>query len=263
MPFAFVSVLLYALAAWSMLKSVDRPRLSVLAWVSTALALLDHTGALTHALRSYGPWMIDLRTAASLLGWILGMLACVVGVDRRNRVLSAILLASAGAGAVFTGGAPRFTATQPPSWELTAHVLLSMGAAALLFGAAVTAVLLFLLDRRLRDRRLADLPRSLPSLDQLEAVLFRLIGAGFALLTLALFTGFVFVTDLFAQHLIHKTVLSVIAWVLFGVLLAGRARFGWRGRVAVRWTLVGFVLLALAYFGSKFVLESVLGKHWG
>jgi ABC-type uncharacterized transport system permease subunit len=138
-----------------------------------------------------------------------------------------------------------------------------MGAAALLFGAAVTDILLFVLDRRLRARRISDLSSTLPPVDQLERIMFRLIGSGFALLTLALFTGFVFVTDLFAQHLIHKTVLSVIAWILFGILLAGRARFGWRGRPAVRWTLVGFVLLALAYFGSKFVLESVLGRHWG
>ncbi|MBS0612606.1 MAG: cytochrome c biogenesis protein CcsA [Proteobacteria bacterium] len=246
-----------------MLRSVNRPRLSALAWTSAALALLIHCVALVHALRTYGPWMLDLRTAASLLGWTLGMLACVVGAERRNRVLATILLLSAGAGAVFTGGEPNFAATQPPSWELTAHVLLSMGAAALLFAAAATAVLLLVLDRRLRDRRIADLPNSLPPVDQLEAVLFRLIGAGFALLTLALFTGFVFVTNLFAQHLIHKTVLSVIAWVLFGVLLIGRVRFGWRGRQAVRWTLFGFALLVLSYFGSKFVLETVLGRHWG
>ena len=93
--------------------------------------------------------------------------------------------------------------------------------------------------------------------------MFRLIGAGFVLLTLALLTGFIFVTNLFEQHLIHKTVLSLIAWVLFGILLIGRTRYGWRGRGAVRWTLWGFGVLILAYFGSKFVLETVLGRHWG
>jgi ABC-type uncharacterized transport system permease subunit len=157
--------------------------------------------------------------------------------------------------------APR--SATPPGWRLTAHIVLSMGAAARLFGAAVTAILLVFLDRRLRDRRILELPNTLPPLDVLETVMFRLIGAGFVLLTLSLFTGFVFVTNLFAQHLVHKTVLSVIAWVVFGVLLAGRAKFGWRGRPAVRWTLAGFALLVLAYFGSKFVLESVLGRHWG
>jgi len=261
--FAFLSVALYALSAWSMLKSVNRPRLGALAWVCALSAVVDHSFALVHALRTYGPWMIDLRMAASLLGWTLGMLACVVAVDRSNRVIAAILLLSAGLGAAFTGGSPRFEVSVPPSWELTAHILLSMGAAALLFGAAVTALLNFFLDRRLRNHRIMDLPAALPPLDALENVMFRLITAGFVVLTLALFTGFVFVTNLFAQHLIHKTVLSVIAWVLFAVLLAGRARFGWRGRVAVRWTLIGFALLALAYFGSKFVLETILGRHWG
>jgi ABC-type uncharacterized transport system permease subunit len=96
-----------------------------------------------------------------------------------------------------------------------------------------------------------------------EKVMFRLIGGGFVLLTLALLTGFIFVTNLFTQHLVHKTVLSLIAWVIFGVLLIGRTRYGWRGRPAVRWTLWGFGFLLLAYFGSKFVLEYLLGRHWG
>jgi ABC-type uncharacterized transport system permease subunit len=138
-----------------------------------------------------------------------------------------------------------------------------MGSAALLFAAAVTAVLLVFLDRRLRTRRLAHLPTALPPLDALEKVMFRLIGAGFVLLSLALLTGFIFVTNLWAQHLQHKTILSLIAWVIFGVLLIGRIRYGWRGRAAVRWTLSGFGFLALSYFGSKFVLEYLLGRHWG
>jgi ABC-type uncharacterized transport system permease subunit len=138
-----------------------------------------------------------------------------------------------------------------------------MAAAALLFAAAVTATMLVLLDRRLRSRRISNLPSVLPPIDVLETVLFRLIGAGFALLTLALVTGFAFVTNLFEQHLVHKTVLSLMAWVLFAILLFGRVRYGWRGRSAVRFTLWGFGILVLAYFGSKFVLEDIFGRHWG
>jgi ABC-type uncharacterized transport system permease subunit len=82
-------------------------------------------------------------------------------------------------------------------------------------------------------------------------------------LTLALVTGSFFVEDLFAQHLVHKVALAVVAWVVFGILLLGRWRMGWRGRQALRWTLSGYVLLGLAYFGSKLVLEVILGKHWG
>jgi ABC-type uncharacterized transport system permease subunit len=65
---------------------------------------------------------------------------------------------------------------------------------------------------------------------------------------------------MFAQHLAHKTVLSIFAWFLFGVLLIGRARYGWRGTIAIRWTLGGFMSLMLAYFGSKMVLEWILGR---
>ena len=83
------------------------------------------------------------------------------------------------------------------------------------------------------------------------------------MLTLALVTGAFFVENLLAQHLVHKVVLAIIAWVVFGILLLGRWRFGWRGRQALRWTLAGYVLLGLSYFGSKLILENLLGKHWG
>jgi ABC-type uncharacterized transport system permease subunit len=173
------------------------------------------------------------------------------------------LLGLAAAGASLTGIGHSFAEETKPGWELTAHILLSMAAAALLLAAAVTALVLVFLDRRLRSRRVARLPTVLPPLDALEKVMFRLIGTGFVILTLALLTGFVFVTNLHAQHLEHKTILSCIAWLLFGVLLIGRVRYGWRGRPAVLWTLSGFGFLILSYFGSKFVLEYLLGRHWG
>ena len=158
------------------------------------------------------------------------------------------------------------------------HFLIANIAYGLFAIAALHAILMLLVERRLHAMRggmsqrnaaaagngwLSSWLDTLPPLLTLEKLLFRLIGAGFVMLTLSLFTGFVFVTNLFTQHLIHKTVLSLIAWTIFGVLLIGRIRFGWRGRSAVGWTLSGFGVLALAYFGAKFVLEDVLGRHWG
>jgi ABC-type uncharacterized transport system permease subunit len=260
---AITLFVLYSASAWIMLRSVSNVRLEPLAWAFSLAALFAHSDALVRLLRSIGPYSIGLLTAVSLLAWTLAVLACLIAIERPPRALSAVLFGSAAIGATATGAAHPDAGSAAPSWELTAHILLSMAAAALLFAAAATAVLLVILDRRLHTRRIAHLPSVLPPLDTLEKVMFRLIGAGFALLTLALFTGFVFVTNLFAQHLIHKTFLSIVAWVLFGVLLIGRVRFGWRGRFAVRWTLAGCVVLALAYFGSKFVLEHLLGRHWG
>jgi ABC-type uncharacterized transport system permease subunit len=255
--------LLYAASAWVMLRTLNKPRLELLAWALILVALIGHSEVIMHTMRVNGPFSIGLPEALSLLGWTLAILAGVISIEKQNRVLGAILLACAALGAALTGAGHTYVEATAPGWELTAHILLSMGAAALLFAAAVTALLLVYIDRRLRARRIADLPSGMPPLDALEKVMFRLIGAGFVLLTLALFTGFVFVTNLFTQNLVQKTILSLIAWVLFGVLLIGRAKFGWRGRSAVRWTLSGFAVLAVAYFGVKFVLEDVLGRHWG
>ena len=255
--------LLYAAGAWVMLRSVGKPALEPVAWLLSLAAIVAHSDALVYSMRIHGPFSIGLPEAISMLAWTLAVLACLIAIERQNRVLGAILLASAALGAAVTGTGRTYAETTAAGWQLTAHILLSMGAAALLFAAAVTALLLVFLDRRLRTRRIADLPSVLPPLDALEKVMFRLIGSGFILLTLSLFTGFVFVTNLFAQHLFQKTVLSLIAWIIFGVLLIGRIRFGWRGRSAVGWTLSGFGMLALAYFGAKFVLEDVLGRHWG
>ncbi len=94
----------------------------------------------------------------------------------------------------------------------------------------------------------------------MEQFLFQLITAGVILLTLSLMTGFLYVEDLFAQHLVHKTVLSLAAWLVFSILLWGRWRFGWRGRKAIRWTMAGFAVLLLAYLGTKFVIEFVIAR---
>jgi ABC-type uncharacterized transport system permease subunit len=269
---AIILFVLYAASAWTMLRSVDRPRLEPLAWALILVAIVGHSDAIMRMMRLNGAFSIGLLEATSLLAWTLAVLATLISIDKQYRVLGAILMASAAVGsaigaagtdAAATGSGRGYAEAATAGWQLTAHILLSMGAAALLFAAAVTAVLLVFLDRRLRKRRIADLPSVLPPLDVLEKVMFRLIGAGFGLLTLALFTGFVFVTNLFTQNLVQKTALSLIAWTLFGVLMIGRIRFGWRGRSAVQWTLSGFGVLAVAYFGVKFVLEDVLGRHWG
>lgn len=94
----------------------------------------------------------------------------------------------------------------------------------------------------------------------METLLFQMLGAGIIFLTISLISGFLFIEDLFAQHLVHKTVLSLLAWVIFSGLLIGRSRYGWRGQTAIQWTLIGFVLLLLAYFGSKLVLELILQR---
>jgi ABC-type uncharacterized transport system permease subunit len=100
----------------------------------------------------------------------------------------------------------------------------------------------------------------MPSLEMMESLLFQMITAGLIFLSLSLGSGFIFVEDIFARHQAHKTVFSMLAWVIFSSLLIGRVRFGWRGQAAIKWTLLGFLFLLLAYFGSKGVREIILNR---
>lgn len=140
------------------------------------------------------------------------------------------------------------------------HILVSVIAFSLLNIAALQAILLAIQDWQLHHKHSNWFVRSLPPLQTMETLLFQMIGAGFVFLSVSLISGFLFVEDLFAQHLVHKTVLSIVSWLVFGMLLGGRWRYGWRGRTAIRWTLSGFVALLLAYFGSKLVLELILRR---
>ena len=141
---------------------------------------------------------------------------------------------------------------------LELHILLSILAYSLLSIAAVQAILLYIQDSHLHNKHPGGFISALPPLETMETLLFQMIGLGFIVLSVALLSGMFYIENIFDQRLVHKTVLSVTAWIIFGVLLFGRWRFGWRGRTAIRWTISGFVLLMLAYFGSKFVIQLVL-----
>jgi ABC-type uncharacterized transport system permease subunit len=151
--------------------------------------------------------------------------------------------------------------TYAASFEFRLHLLLAMLAYSLFTIAILHAVLMAVAERRLHQKSGATLG-ALPPLLTLERLLFRLIAAAFVLLTVTLATGFAFSESLFgrAMRFDHKTVFGILSWLTFGGLLAGRWLYGWRGRTALRWTLTGFVLLILAYVGSRFVLEVILGR---
>ena len=142
------------------------------------------------------------------------------------------------------------------------HLLVAMLAYSLFTIAALHASLMMLLERRLHSGTLSGTLASLPPLMTLETLLFRILALGFVLLSLTLVSGFVFSEELFGQaaRFNHKTVFGVISWIIFAALLIGRHGWGWRGRTALRWTLAGFVALLLAYVGSMFVLQVILGR---
>lgn len=145
-------------------------------------------------------------------------------------------------------------------WPMKFHVLSSVIAYSLFALAAVQVILLAIQDRALRGHQAAGFIRSLPPLQTMEALLFQMIALGFVILSFSLLTGAIYITDMFAQHLVHKTVLSIISWLVFAILLWGRWKFGWRSRKAFAWTMGGFIVLGLAYPVTKFILEIILNR---
>ena len=137
------------------------------------------------------------------------------------------------------------------------HIILSILAYSMLTIAAVQALVLASQDRMLRQHQLRGLPSFMPPLQTMESMLFELVAASFLLLTAAIGTGVVFVDDLLGQNLAHKTLFSIMAWLLLGVLIGGRLALGWRGRTAIRWTLWAFAFLLLGYLGTKIALSLI------
>ena len=223
------------------------------------IAGIAHALAIYHAIHSAGGINLGFFNALSLEGWLIALLMTLAATRQPVENLGVALypLALLSLLAMVGFQADEILPIEPGS-PLQIHILLSIGAYGVLTIAAVQAGALAIQDRSLRNHQPGGLIRALPPLRVMEDLLFHLIGVGFALLTMALLTGIIFLEDIFAQHLVHKTVLSMIAWALFAVLLWGRIRHGWRGRKAIRWTLGGFVILLLAYFGSKAVLELIL-----
>ncbi len=140
---------------------------------------------------------------------------------------------------------------------MAVHIALSVIAYSTLTIAAVQAAMLSFGDKMLKSRQLS-LIKSLPALETMEQLMFESLWIGLIFLTLSIASGFLFVADFSGAGVVHHTVLAIAAWLVFSLLAIGRKRLGWRGSVASRWTVVGFVLLALGYFGSKFVMELVL-----
>lgn len=234
-----------------------------LRWLALGLGFVGvalHTVPLYQNMVSASGLNMGVFNALSLIAWTITLLLLISSLTKPVENLG-IAVMPLSALAIFLDN--RFQTvhflTDQVSAGLTIHILVSMLAYSLFTLASVQAVLLAIQDHHLRRRHPGGFIRALPPLQTMESLLFEMIAVGFVLLSLALLSGFAFLENMFEQHLAHKTVLSIIAWFVFGTLLWGRYRFGWRGQKALIWTLSGFVVLMLAYFGSKVVIELILG----
>lgn len=260
MTFVLIAAALYLVAALLLMRRVARGQEPGSApWaVPASVAILAHAGYHVIAWREVGADM-HFFSAVSLVALGMAILTVLVGLRGRMAALGVIVFPLAAAAAVIYANVAH-VGHEELDWRLQLHAWCALLAYATLAVAALLAVLLWIQERALRRREFHRWLRALPPLTAMESLLFRTIGAGFVLLSATLLTGILFVHDFFAQHLIHKSVLSILSWLVFGALLVGRWRHGWRGARAIGWTLTAMALLVLAFFGSKFVLELVLQR---
>lgn len=257
------AIVLYALATARLVIALRRdqgPR-NALAIALGAMAVLLHAGVLYTSIVVPGGLDLGFFNALSLSACAIVALMLVLTIFQpvMNLGLGLFPLAALAVVGNLMFGTGQAGPTIPlQSSGLDIHVLVSIAAYSVLSLAAMQAILLGVQHRMLHDHHPVAVVHTLPPMYVMEALLFRLILAGFVLLTLALASGFFYLDNMFAQHLVHKTVLTMIAWVVFGLLLAGHYFYGWRGPTAVRFTLGGLSLLVLGYFGSKLVLELML-----
>lgn len=240
--------------------------------------LLLAVALVLHAATLIFPWSTErfhfgfakLLSATVWIGVLLVWIESLqVEVGRLTTLLMPLAIVCSLLPAAFPG-AGFDLATQPPLF--VPHLIVGTLAYGVVFLAALQALLMAAAQHRLHPRRaerpgrltalLAGGNQPLPPLMILERILFRVIAVAFVLLLATTVTGIFFAEETFGRPLPlnHKTVFSLIATVFFGLLLAGRWLWGWRGRIAIRLTLGGFVLLLLSYVGSRFVLEVILRR---
>lgn len=197
----------------------------------------------------------------------IGLLIALIGnlvlwVSNRDKDLSLLLaIAFPAAAIVMAANAlspDSLILLHSPSLGTSLHILIASVAYSLFTAACGVGVLLAIQEYQLKHHNLRQLLR-VPSLQVLERLMFEFIWAAFILLTITIGTGFYFIEDMFAQHLVHKTFFTLASWLVFAGLLLGHHLLGWRGKLAVKITIGGFVLLMLGYFGSKIVLEFLIG----
>lgn len=222
-----------------------------------------HTWLLAGSMFGEGSMYLGVGNALSLILWLTVLIYGLGSLFYRLDGLHALVLPAAAIAVTLPVAFPSAHAlVNTETLAFKAHLLIAMAAYSLFTIASLHVLLMAIIERRLHAGTLPQALANMPPLLTLETLLFRIITAGFVLLTLTIASGVLFSEELFGKpaRFSHKTVFGVLSWLIFAALLGGRIVYGWRGRTAVRWTLAGFLTLVLAYIGSKFVLEVILGR---
>jgi ABC-type uncharacterized transport system permease subunit len=261
MPSAIIAAALYLLVTVIQVRRLKHAEANDnrMAIALSVAAVLMHGYSALSAIQSPAGINLGFFKISSLIFWMID-LVFLLSLLRRPLANLGIVLFPLSALAVLTSAIAPGNAQ--PFENLDGGMLWHIGSSVLAYAvltiAACQAGAVAALDYQLRHQHTRGLVQILPPLQLMETMLFELLWVGLLLLTVAIGSGMLFLEDIFAQHLVHKTVLTMCAWLLFTILLWGHHQLGWRSQTAVRFTLSGFFVLMLGYFGSKFVLELIL-----
>lgn len=256
-----ISIALYT-ASWTYLLLGALRKVTIQRRIIFALlypAIMIHAVLAIGNMRTPEGFNFGVLHIASMLFMVINMLVCLSSLRKPLENLFLLLIPLTLTIMISSSFSTDTTITKAAlGIPIITHILLSVLAHSLLAIATLQALLLSYQYKKLKTRHPKGLIGILPPLQTMETLMFELVWAGFALLTASILSGLIYLDNIFAQHLAHKTVFSIFAWFIYATLLWGRHSIGWRGIIAIRWVLVGFVALMLAYFGSKIVLEVIL-----
>ncbi|WP_282109484.1 cytochrome C assembly family protein [Shewanella algicola] len=226
--------------------------------VASSIAVVLHGFALSNAIFTLDGQNFSLTNVISLVNWIIA-LAFTITMPRLKVivVVPVVYACSILSVALLWLLPPQFITHFDLHPELLAHVVLSLMAYSAMMIAALYAIQLWFIQNKLKKKQMMMSP-AMPPLMTVEKQLYHLIIIGFVLLSLSLITGFVFLEDMFVDGKGHKAVLSMIAWVVYAIMLWQQYTVGCRIRTAVIYSLSGAGLLSLAYFGARIVKELIL-----
>lgn len=222
------------------------------------LAVLAHAASAGGVIKNDAGYHFGIVQISTL---ITASISLIVIVSSLHKPLGNVMLGVFPLAIVSIIASLTITSTYPPRnihYGIASHILLSILAYSILMIAALQASFIAFQNYQLKNKHAASVIKRFPPLQDMELFLFELLWIGEVLLSMGIIAGFIFVEDMGERGLLHKTFFSILAWIVFAVLLWGRHKLGWRGTTAIRGTLIGFLFLILGFYGSKIVLEYIL-----
>lgn len=261
-----ISSITYASSQWPTIK--NKNKLYLIGLVSGSIGIVIHSHFLFNEIYQQNGLSLTIANIISLIGLQLAITAVFAAFNKTMRGFAGGILLISSLSALLSIWALDQFNTSPHeikelSWQVNTHAITSLLAYGLLCTGAIIALFALVQDKRLKQKRISSLNALFAPLETTERTLFNIASFGSTLLFLSVFSGIIFIENIFSQHLAHKTILSITALIMFSILVYGRRFFGWRGKSIIYLYLSAFLMLATSYFGTKFILENILGRSWG